>query len=378
MASLGGAEPLAHTKLSLQASGSPAEPLGAFRKLPPEVRFSIWEHLMPKGQCVVGDPMKFKETTGIFKRWFDLRFDGNGHGLVAILQASLQLYNEISNQLYYKRELCFQFGMGGPPPGLMTWPLRDLPGAFRGHFLFANFARFSRIIFEIETPTHVSLKGPLALRSRIRNVVETISDLQQYFVDVGPSISTSCPPRSASLPEIHIVFTEDAFARMSIKLSDRHQRVQHEVSEQVARSIISSLECFRGLRRSKRVTIELPKMVQDDKSLRAVVNSHRRRIQSSATIPLLAKGRCNTLFLHFSKLAEEERKPPLRYYKWRKWYLTRLRQTLGLSLCYPWPGYSTKDESEYTLDARPGRCVDGWGNAMPEWSGQQPREVWII
>ena len=85
MASLGGSEPMAHTDPSLQASGFLAERLGAFRKLPPEVRHSIWEHLMPVGQRVVGDPMKFQETAGTFKKWFDGRFDGNGRGLVAIL-----------------------------------------------------------------------------------------------------------------------------------------------------------------------------------------------------------------------------------------------------------------------------------------------------
>ena len=369
---------MTHTKSSLQASGFSVECLGAFRKLPPEVRYSIWGHLMPVGQRVVGDPMKFKETKGIFKNWFDLRFDGNGRGLVGMLQASRQLYVEISSQLYHRRELCFQFSTDEPPPGLMTWPLRELPGAFRGHFLFANFARFSRIVFEIEIPTSLDWGGPIDLRSRIRNVIETISDQQQCFIGVCPRAYGSYPPRSANLLEINILFTEVACTCLSTRGSDRHICGQSDICKRVVDSLVSHLCCFQTLRRSKGVTIKLPEMLRDEKLLMTVAESTQRVMQSNASVPMIRKGRCNTLFCNFSKIAEEEGKPPLRYQKWRRWYLVRLRQTLGLKSCYPWPGYSIGDESESTLEERPGMTVDPWGNAVPELSGFQPREVWNI
>ena len=119
----------------------PAE-LGAFRKLPTEVRLSIWQYLMPEDR---DEPESTREPYGSWTT----KAPRNGNRL-AILRTSHVLKEEVEGELYRKRELRISI-----KPRWKGWRAEGLPGSRTIDFANTEFAKFESIKVEI----HCSEKG---------------------------------------------------------------------------------------------------------------------------------------------------------------------------------------------------------------------------
>lgn len=256
----------------MPALATSPSPLGTFGKLPPEVRFYIWAYLMPRRRPTIACPWPIEELDqGKLNRYFDFRCDEKGYGLVAILRSSRPLYDEITSQLYH-RELRFRYSTN-VRTRRSGWTVNDLPGASCRDFLFANFSRFRKLVFEIECPP-ADLLGYYCFRlyTKLGDIVNTISDIMQCFVDIQARSSSSYPPRSANLPRIEIVFLDVDTRRWSITAWPSPSTLDIE----------DCLNRLGYLRRSAGVTIELPEDLRGDEHLIGVVERVKRDMMSES------------------------------------------------------------------------------------------------
>lgn len=114
-------------------------PFGELGKLPVEVRFNIWRHLMPELREeseppteMYGSPMILSPRSG---------------NRLAILRTSHALKYEIQMELYRSRTLCISIR-----PGRRGWRAEDLPGSTMTDFQNTNFHRFKSIRVEVLCP----------------------------------------------------------------------------------------------------------------------------------------------------------------------------------------------------------------------------------
>ena len=139
--------------------------LGTLSKLPPELRCLILQYLMPEHRSkrqtnlplYLGPCCSFhQEVERPLER-------------LSILQASQQLREEVSGELYNHRTLHLYID-----PKHRGWTVKDLPEASPRDFHYTNYARFSGIKIEIHSP---DVKDPGQLLRARKNTIDLVAML---------------------------------------------------------------------------------------------------------------------------------------------------------------------------------------------------------
>lgn len=167
-------------------SGPAPSPLGAFAKLPAEIRCEIWNHFMPDSR-VVSSPLDY---------YYPHRFE--------VLRTSQQIYDEVCAMLY-DREICFCVdatttvaSSGGLRFFLPSYyEAEGLPGEFRD--IRSVAWKFSRVRFEIRAPRLLNYDE--IFPSNLLAILLTLFHLSWGGFQKDRH-------RSANLPEVGIVFNE--------------------------------------------------------------------------------------------------------------------------------------------------------------------------
>lgn len=139
--------------------------MGTLSDLPPELRCLIWEYLMPEHRS--------KRQTDLLlyldRRYIRQFSPDRPLKRLSILQASQQLHNEVSAQLYNNRilRLCIQ-------PDQHGWTVKNLPEASPRDFHCANYAKFDVIQIEIHPP---DIEDPGQLLRARKNSVDLVAAL---------------------------------------------------------------------------------------------------------------------------------------------------------------------------------------------------------
>ena len=273
--------------------------------------------------------------------WFDGQSAKEGHGSLALLRSSSQLYQEVSSQLY-SRDLHFRFNVTWDGTGSITWTsktltVKHLHGIFLRDFLFTNFARFRKIIFEVEPlPEELPHSHIIGHFMCIKAVVEIVSDIQQCFINAQDSNKNVWFHRSAHLPHVTIAFIEPNLLKWTV------DGLTRKSSDRLASDIELCLNCFKNLRRSREVLLELPKDTQLDERLSSVMNDIKRQISSNDLVPLTENDpfhQLNMLHWPFIRLTPYKWTSVPLCHDFRLWYLTQMRVKLGLELPSTWPGH---------------------------------------
>ncbi|MCJ1226571.1 hypothetical protein MMC12_003224 [Toensbergia leucococca] len=211
----------------------PNSPLGMFSKLPPELRCSIWQYLMPGHE--------HQDTRKFYHRARRLRHSKEPtSSKLAILRASRFLYQEISEELYRNRILYFCID-----PARTRLDEKDMFGKFSQDF--TDFGRFAKINIEIFAPA-IHHSGQFA---RVR-----IQTMELYC-----ALS-----RSPRLPEIAIHFLEKESATWG---SQNGPCVFSTFAEEGDLGLF--VEFFQSLRGVPHVKIHLPPQLIDDGRLNACI-----------------------------------------------------------------------------------------------------------
>lgn len=232
---------------------------------------------MPQHRSVIRFCPLPKKTKIHLMNWLDFPSNNQiNHGRTAILQTGQQLYDEISCQLYH-RELRLRYSLDSK--GMFRrWSAEGLPSGdilnFCRTFVYADFARFERIVFEIGCVPE-RIYRDVGLYLLLRDIIPTISDITQCRVDALRGLGSS-PARSANLPRIEIVFLDPVYREEDMDL----------VGQIMDSSVTSATHiegCMNGLahlRSTDEVTIELSNDSRDNKHLAEVAEKVKRSMMT--------------------------------------------------------------------------------------------------
>ncbi|KAG7007964.1 hypothetical protein G7Y79_00007g020890 [Physcia stellaris] len=148
-------------------------PFGVFGKLPMEVRFNIWRHLMPELRKeseppieVYGLPMILSPPSG---------------NRLAILRTSHALNYEVQTELYRSRTLCISIR-----PGQRGWRAEDLPGSTVADFQNTKFHRFKSIKMEVPCSRSDDPGQLLYARASILSFIRVLRGCQESIEHYEP------------------------------------------------------------------------------------------------------------------------------------------------------------------------------------------------
>ena len=137
---------------------------GEFRELPAEVRFKIWQYLMPE---VRDEPECAREPYGSWTT----KSPRHGNRL-AILRTSCALKVEIEEEIYRSRVLRISIR-----PRWKGWRAEDLPGSNPIDFANTKFAKFESIKVEIHCPEKGDPGQLLYVRAAVLDLVCALKGL---------------------------------------------------------------------------------------------------------------------------------------------------------------------------------------------------------
>lgn len=224
------------------SSAQGLSPLGSFGKLPPEIRCNIWRFLMPQSQNPHRSQSKEESEKLIVSGICD-----PPQNRLAILCASRELYEEVSEELY-RRELCFCIC-----PGQASFTVKDVPSSLARNFVNTPLDRFRIIAIEIQAPES---SHPEQVIEGVLSVIEFVSLIFEFFkrLEQRPG-----PPGPVFLHQINISFLNRTCATWF-----RAGVWQRSLPGNPTCDLVNILCPFRLLSKIGSVKIHVPDGLEDD------------------------------------------------------------------------------------------------------------------